>query len=122
MSLNPVPDDVYVIATAEGADIPLAAVRPMGFYLLDADYALNLPEDINLVSVWSNVDCKILFSGAVLNGKFEGPGFYALANVAYELILPKNIAVHLQQTDGRVVINLLQKWQQMGNIGTYVSS
>ena len=122
MALNPVPDDVYVIATAEGRDIPLAAVRPLGFYTLTADYALNLPEDVNLISFWSNVDCKILFSGAILNGNFQGPGFYALANVAYELIVPKEIAVHFQSTGGRAVINLLQKWQQMTNLGTYVVS
>lgn len=121
MAQNPVPDDVYPSSTAAGAAIPLDAVRPLGYYVFTADYAFNLPEDVNLISFYSDVDCTVTFAGSTLNNQFTSNGFYALGGVAYELIVPMNVAVHFVEP-GKAIVNLLQKWQQMTNIGTYYAS
>lgn len=125
MAFNPVPDDVYPSSTAAGLAIPLDVARPVGFYRFFESSAVELPEDINLVSFFSSVNCTVGVAGAVEVNGYMPESFYALANVNYELILPKSIQVLLEaeeDEDKVVIINLLQKWQQMDNLGKYYSS
>lgn len=126
MALNPVPDDVYPSATASGRAIPLDAARPIGFYRLNQSSIVDLPEDVNLVSFFSTVNCTVGLSGEIESNGYMPNSFYALANVNYELILPKSIQVLVEPDDEeapvQVIINLLQKWQQMDNLGKYYAS
>lgn len=126
---NPVPLENYPSASQDGQAIPLAAVRPIGSYYnnLPAGTAttVELPEDINLVSFFSSSKGTIILPGAEIAGAYQSQSFIFLPNVSYDLVLPRNIQIFIlgeEGDEGEVIINLLMKWGQMRNIGSYYVS
>lgn len=121
MALNPVPDEAYPSAT-EGEAIPLAAVRPIGSFVIQATaniaQDITLPEEVNLLSIYCKSAFLLKTPTSTSNGTYLSESFYGLSEVNYELVLPKDIIITTLD-DSLLVLNLLQKWGQLINIGSY---
>lgn len=125
MTSNSVPTDLYPSASQDGQAIPLAAVRPIGCYAgtLAAlqDEAFSLPEEINLISFMATKKGFLKLSTAAQVENYRIDMFAFVPNVMYELVVTKDIFVQLLE-EGDVIINVLMKWGQLRNIGSYSAS
>lgn len=119
MALNATPPEVYPLATAKGESIPLAVARPKGNVHInlakDAVLTIELPEDINLATVYFDKDVDLWISTpAPVTDNVYTPGTMALiAGVAYDLALPKTIWVVAHHHAVLGQINVLERWAQL---------
>lgn len=122
---NPVPRENYPSASQDGLAIPLAAVRPIGSISLNLPgnsiRDIELPEDVNLVSLFSTSQGTLYLPNSTLSGDYQSNSFVFLPEVMYELVLDRTLQVSLAE-EGNLIINILMKWGQMRNIGSYYVS
>lgn len=136
MANNPVPVENYPSSSQDGEAIPLAAVRPLGCFsgaVTSSDPLLiELPEDINLISFYATTGGKLKHSreapeddgpieARTVATPYEQGTFRFLPGVMYELVLAKYVVITVS-TDADYFINVLLKWGQMRNEGSYARS
>lgn len=122
---NPVPEDLYPLATEGGVAIPLAVARPIGSYRLTLEAGVNksitLGADYNIISIYSDKDGLLKLSTSTISGDLITDSFRFLAEVQYDLVVDKTIT--LLCTEAAVItINVLRPWAQLGNHGRYSAS
>lgn len=121
---NPVPEDVYALSSDKGEAIPLDVARPVGclHYSGPGTLGVELAEDLNLVSMISQVRFTISYGAEVAPVMGYSPRtFIGLPDVIYDLVLPKSFRLTLHEP-GEFIGNILQKWGQLRNIGSYYNS
>ena len=119
MALDATPPEVYPLSTAKGESIPLAVARPKGNVHVnlakDASLSLELPDTINLATVYFDQDVDIWISApSTVVPNVYTPGSMALiGGVAYDLALPKDIWIvaHHHAVIGQV--NIVERWAQL---------
>lgn len=125
MAGNPVPDDVYPSSAANGNAIPLDTARPVGCIEFSPTVAdsldVVLADDVNLVNLVSTVKFSITYGSPIAVGAYTPRKFVGLPNVIYDLTLPKEFRITTSGS-GSFVGNLIQKWGQIKDLGSYYTS
>lgn len=127
MAANAVPDDVYPIASDKGEAIPLATVRPLGA-IYEPDFqntgpvTLTFLEEINLISIYTKGRAILRVGTQDAIGSYLTNTFVLHGGVQYELIVPTTCFIDSTVPDNELIINVLERWSQLRNEGSYTNS
>lgn len=122
-----VPENSYILGTQEGEAIPLAAARAkyskaisLGTGVVEA---IAMPEDLNLVTVYADVNFTITYIDNELPvvAGWDAGAFRGIAGIFYDLFVPKNIEI-IGDSSGTIVLNCLVRWAAISNEGKYIAS
>lgn len=123
--MSSVPVNVYPLATADGLAIPLDVALPKGSVQLDiaasATANIVLPEDTNVCTIYVDqaAELWIIAPTALVDNTYSAGCMLLLGQIAYDLVLPKNISIKALTRPVLGAINVLETWVQMQNTGNY---
>lgn len=119
-------NQLYPLSSESGQAIPLDIIRPLGsikWVLPFADdLAITIPASFALVSLFSNVDCILDFTGLLTypaaNATEFDSAFIISKDTILTLALPSTGAAKLIALDtgvnGLICMNCIQKWAGLG--------
>lgn len=116
---------LYPLSDESGKAIPLDIIRPLGSIKwalpFDAALPITIPAEFALVSMFSNVDCVLDFTGDLVypaaNATLYASALIIPADTILTVAIPSNGAarlIPLGAKAGTVVMNCIQKWAGLG--------
>lgn len=118
-------DQLYPLSDNAGKAIPLDIIRPLGAIKwalpFNAALPITIPADFALVSMFSDVDCVLDFTGDLVYPAADATAYESALIIPADTILTVALPsagaaklIPLSADAGTVVMNCIQKWAGLG--------